>query len=181
MTNLFNGVTSITSLNVYNWDVSNVARVSGMFSNCFSLKSINLSNWDTRSIIDMSFFFRGSGDLIVDMSGDKWAFNADVMDKLPDSENPFRRWCNSGIKSLLLGKNFLAYDGKFKDILGGEFISNTLKGWDKASFKKSIVDNSYDRKANGLSVMTLKIYSSLKGYFTEQDIATITAKGYIIA
>lgn len=180
MTNLFNKCNSLTSLNVNNWDISNVAITSGMFDNCLSLKSINLSNWDTRSIINMSFFFGGSGDLIVDMSGDKWAFNADVIDKLPDSKNPFYRWCDSNIKSLLLGKNFLAYDGKFNDLLG-YFGSNTFKGWDKVSFKKSIVDNSYDRKANGLSVMTLKLFSTLKNYLTEQDIAAITAKGYIIA
>lgn len=180
MNNLFRGCNSITSLNVNNWDISNVAKISGVFDSCLSLKSINLSNWDTRSIIDMSFLFRGSGDLIIDMSGDKWAFNADVIDKLPDSENPFYRWCDGQIISLLLGKNFFAYDGKFKDKLG-DFLNNTFKDWDKASFKKSIVDNSYDRKANGLSVMTLKFYSSLKDYFTEQDIATITAKGYIIA
>ena len=180
MTNLFNGCDSITSLNVNNWDISNVAKINGMFAYCSSLKSINLSNWDTRSIIDMSFLFRGYNDLIVDMSGDKWAFNADVMDKLPDSENPFLRWCYSNIKSLLLGKNFFAYDGKFKDRLG-DLLNNTFKNWDSSSFKKSIVENTYDRKSNGLSVMTLKLYSTLKNYLTDQDIATITAKGYIIA
>lgn len=180
MNNIFNGCKSITSLNVNNWDISNVAKIGGMFDGCLSLKSINLSNWDTSSIIDMSFLFRFGSDLIVDMSGDKWAFNADVIDKSQDSYGPFYRWCDRNIKSLLLGKNFFAYDGKFNDSLG-DFTSNNFKGWDKVSFKKSIVDNSYDRKANGLSVMTLKFYSTLKGYLTEQDIATITAKGYIIA
>lgn len=180
MNNIFDGCESITSLNVNNWDISTVAKIDGMFDSCLSLKSINLSNWDTRSIMSMSFLFRHGSDLIVDMSGDKWAFNADVIDKSQDSYGPFYRWCDSNIKSLLLGKNFFAYDGKFNDSLG-DFRSNTFKGWDKVSFKKSIVDNSYDRKANGLSVMTLKFYSTLKGYLTEQDIAAITAKGYIIA
>ena len=180
MNDMFVGCNSITSLNVNNWDISNVAKISGMFGNCLSLKSINLSNWDTSSIIDMSFLFRRSGDLIVDMSGDKWAFNADVMDKLPDSEDPFYRWCDSKVKSLLLGKNFFAYDGKFKDKLG-DFFNNSFKDWDKNSFIKSFVENSYDRKSNGLSVMTLKFFPTLKNHFTEQDIATITAKGYIIA
>lgn len=180
MNNIFNGCNSITSLNVNNWDISNVAKIEGAFEGCLSLKSINLSNWDTRSIISMSFLFRFGSDLIVDMSGDKWAFNADVIDKSQDSYGPFYRWCDRNIKSLLLGKNFFAYDGKFNYSLG-DFTSNMFKGWDKVSFKKSIVDNSYDRKANGLSVMTLKFYSTLKNYLTEQDIATITAKGYIIA
>ena len=180
MSNLFNGCKSLTSLNVNNWDVSNVSNVSGMFDGCLSLKSINLSNWDTRSIKDMSFFFRGSGDLIVDMSGDKWAFKADVVDSSTNRISPFYRWMESNIKSLLLGKNFFAYDGKFKDSLG-DLLSNTFKGWDSSSFKKSIVENTYDRKSNGLSVMTLKLYSTLKNHLTDQDIATITAKGYIIA
>lgn len=180
MTNLFNGCNSLTFLNVNNWDVSNVASVSGMFDGTLSLKSINLSNWDTHSIKDMSFFFRKSGDLIVDMSGDKWAFNADVIDSSTNKLSPFYRWMDSNIKSLLLGKNFFAYDGKFKDSLG-DLLSYTFKGWDSSSFKKSIVENTYDRKSNGLSVMTLKLYSTLKNYLTEEDIATITAKGYIIA
>ena len=180
MNNIFCECKSITSLNVNNWDISNVAKISGMFDNCLSLKSINLSNWDTRSVIDMSFLFRRSDDLIIDMSGDKWAFNADVIDKLPDSENPFYRWCDGKVKFLLLGKNFFAYDGKFKDKLG-DFLNNSFKDWDKNSFIKSFVENSYNRKSNGLSVMTLKFFSTLKGYLTEQDIAAITAKGYIIA
>lgn len=180
MTNLFNGCNSLTFLNVNNWDVSNVASVSGMFDGCLSLKSINLSNWDTRSLKDISFFFRGNGGLIVDMSGDKWAFNADVIDSSTYRNSPFYRWMESNIKSLLLGKNFFAYDGKFKDSLG-DLLNNTFKGWDSSSFKKSIVENTYDRKSNGLSVMTLKLYSSLKNHLTDQDIATITAKGYIIA
>lgn len=180
MINLFNGCNSLTSLNVNNWNISNVADVNGMFDGCLSLKSINLSNWDTHSIKNMSFFFRGSGDLIVDMSGDKWAFNADVIDSSTNRFSPFYRWMDSNIKSLLLGKNFFAYDGKFKDSLG-DLLSNTFKDWDSNSFKKSIVENTYDRKSNGLSVMTLKLYSTLKNYLTDQDIATITAKGYIIA
>lgn len=180
MNNLFNGCNSLTSLNVNNWNISNVAEISGMFDGCLSLKSINLSNWDTRSIKAMSFLFRGGTDLIIDMSGDKWAFNADVMDSSTATPNPFYRWMEGNIKSLLLGKNFFAYDGKFKDSLG-DLLNNTFKGWDSSSFKKSIVENTYDRKSNGLSVMTLKLYSSLKNYLTDKDIATITAKGYIIA
>lgn len=180
MNNLFNGCNSLTSLNVNNWNISNVAEISGMFDGCLSLKSINLSNWDTRSIKAMSFLFRGGTDFIIDMSGDKWAFNADVMDSSTATPNPFYRWMEGNIKSLLLGKNFFAYDGKFKDSLG-DLLNNTFKGWDSSSFKKSIVENTYDRKSNGLSVMTLKLYSSLKNYLTDKDIATITAKGYIIA
>lgn len=180
MSNLFNGCKSLTSLNVNNWNVSNVANISGMFNSCPSLKSINISNWDTSSIIDMSFLFYQSDILNIDMSGDKWAFNADVIDKLQDSANPFNRWADGKVNSLILGKNFFAYDGKFKDNLG-DFRSNSFKNWDKGSFIKSFVENSYNRKLNGLSVMTLKFYSTLKNHLTEQDIATITAKGYIIA
>lgn len=180
MSNLFENCNSLTSLNVNNWNISNVKKISGMFSGTLSLKSINLSNWDTSSIIDMSFLFYQGNNLNIDMSGDKWAFNADVMDKLQDSKNPFNRWADGKVNYLILGKNFFAYDGKFKDNLGN-FLSNAFKDWDKNSFVKSFVENSYDRKSNGLSVMTLKFYQTLKKHFTEQDIAAITAKGYIIA
>ena len=180
MSNLFKGCISLTSLNVNNWNISNVKRISGMFSGGLSLKSINLSNWDTSSIIDMSFLFYQSDILNIDMSGNKWAFNADVIDKLQDSANPFNRWADGIVNYLILGKNFFAYDGKFKDNLG-DFRSNSFKNWDKDSFIKSFVENSYDRKSNGLSVMTFNFDPTLKNHLTEQNIAAITAKGYIIA
>jgi surface protein len=44
---MFRNCSSLTSLNVSNWDTSNVTDMTGMFSDCSSLTSLDLSNWDT--------------------------------------------------------------------------------------------------------------------------------------
>ena len=53
--------------------------------------------------------------------------------------------------------------------------------WNDASVRESLVVNSYDRKANGLPDFTLTLSKQTKAVLSEDDIATMTAKGYIIA
>ena len=53
--------------------------------------------------------------------------------------------------------------------------------WADASVKESLVVNSYDRKANGLPDFTITLHANTKKVLTEDDIAAMTAKGYIIA
>ena len=59
--------------------------------------------------------------------------------------------------------------------------SLSFSSWTDASVKESLVVNSYDRKANGLPDFTLTLSGKTKAVLTEDDIAAITAKGYIIA
>ena len=53
--------------------------------------------------------------------------------------------------------------------------------WTDASVKESLVVNSYDRKANGLPDFTIRLSKETKAVLSEDDIAAMTAKGYIIA
>ena len=53
--------------------------------------------------------------------------------------------------------------------------------WTDASVKESLVVNSYDRKANGLPDFTISLSKETKAVLSEDDIAAMTAKGYIIA
>ena len=53
--------------------------------------------------------------------------------------------------------------------------------WTDASVRESLVVNSYDRKANGLPDFTITLHANTKKVLTEDDIAAMTAKGYIIA
>ena len=59
--------------------------------------------------------------------------------------------------------------------------SLNYSGWTDASVKESLVVNSYDRRANGLLDFTLTLHANTKKVLTEDDIAAMTAKGYIIA
>ena len=57
MSGMFMSCTSLTSLDLSNFDTSNVTDMSGMFSTCTSLSTLNLSNFDTSNVTDMSQMF----------------------------------------------------------------------------------------------------------------------------
>ena len=73
MTYMFNYCTSLTSLDVSNWDTSNVTSMYGMIKYCDSLTSLDVSNWDTSNVTDMGYMFSNCNSLttvtgIIDMS-----------------------------------------------------------------------------------------------------------------
>jgi len=60
---LFSGLSSLTSLDLSNFDSSNVTNMNGMFQDCSKLKTINLSNLDTSKVTNMSYMFWGCKSL----------------------------------------------------------------------------------------------------------------------
>ena len=60
---MFSGCNSLTSLDVSNWDTSNVTDMSLMFDSCHSLTSLDVSNWDTSNVTDMSLMFENCDKL----------------------------------------------------------------------------------------------------------------------
>jgi len=57
MSFMFSGCSSLTKLDLSNFNTQNVTNMSGMFLVCLSLKNINLSNFNTQSVINMSYMF----------------------------------------------------------------------------------------------------------------------------
>ena len=57
MKNMFADCTCLMSLDVSNWDTSNVKNMYGIFSGCNSLTSLDASNWNTSNVTDMSYMF----------------------------------------------------------------------------------------------------------------------------
>ena len=57
MYSMFNGCTSLSSLDLSGWDTSNVTSMTNMFISCNSLKSLDLSGWNTSKVTDMSSMF----------------------------------------------------------------------------------------------------------------------------
>ena len=55
--NMFSGCSGLTSINLSNFDTSNVTDMSHMFSGCSGLTSLNLSNFDTSKVTNMSSMF----------------------------------------------------------------------------------------------------------------------------
>ena len=59
MKNMFEYCQSLITLDVSNWNTSNVTSMSNMFTNCDKLTSLDLSNWDTSNVTSMSYMFYG--------------------------------------------------------------------------------------------------------------------------
>ena len=182
MASMFCYCSSLTSLNLSAWDTSQVTSMAYMFCYCSSLTSLNLSAWDTTSLgkgvkesveetgIYMMFYYSGNIKTL-DMGGDGWNFV-----NIPSSNSFYRPLESKALTEWKLGKNF--FKGRFVNTYYGSY---NLINWTKASFIESIVTNSYDRRANGYEDVTLYFNAKLKGYLSEENIATMTAKGYIIA
>ena len=182
MAYMFSGCSSLTSLNLSAWDTSQVTSMASMFSGCSSLTSLNLSAWDTtslgkgvkESVNDTGIymmFFRSYNIKTLDMGGDGWNFV-----NIPSSNSFYRPLESGALTEWKLGKNF--FKGRF---VNQYYNNKAFSNWSKSSFIESIVTNSYDRRANGYDDVTLYFAAKLKDYLSEDDIATMTAKGYIIA
>lgn len=137
------------------------------FMQCKSIKRLDLSEWNTSNVKLISLpFYMGGNIEYVDMTGDNVRF--------PNLTSVYRFF--SGLANgcqLKLGKYFFDAPGLTK-------INFTEFKWEKTSMVLSLVTNLFDRKSAGQATMTIEL-STNKSNLSEDDIATITAKGYIIA
>ena len=70
MGGMFYECTSLTSLDLSNFDISKVTYILDMFYNCINLTSLDVSGFDTSQVNDMSFMFSGCSSLTnLDVSG----------------------------------------------------------------------------------------------------------------
>ena len=63
MSNMFENCDNLTSLDVTNWDTSNITNMSSMFDYCNSLTTLDVSNFDTSNVTDMSNMFYNCNSL----------------------------------------------------------------------------------------------------------------------
>ena len=144
--------------------------MSGMFENINSLQSLNISNFDTRkaNVGAGTYGFISSTSLrSLDMSGDNFTL---------ESTTSWRRGIQTPqLRTLKLGKNF------FKTHESITSLSLSYQYWTDSSVRLSLVTNLYDRRANGLPDLTLVLHANTKAVLSEDEIAAMTAKGYIIA
>ena len=64
MSGMFEGCTSLTKIDLSNFNTQNVQHMLGMFMGCSSLINLNLANFDTQNVQDMSGMFMGCSSLI---------------------------------------------------------------------------------------------------------------------
>ncbi|MCI6619635.1 MAG: BspA family leucine-rich repeat surface protein [Prevotella sp.] len=63
MNNTFYGCSSLTSLDVSGWNTQSVTNMNGMFYGCSSLTSLDVSGWNTQSVTNMGNMFYGCSSL----------------------------------------------------------------------------------------------------------------------
>ena len=192
MSNMFSHCISIVHINISGLDTSKVTYMSNMFDACMQLKEIiglpylvkssckflpsfsgiskkelNLSGWNTTNAVNISLTFYMCNINYLDMTGDNIRF--------PNLTKIYRMF--SGLSNnckLKLGKYF--FDAPNITNFGiEEFL------WEKDSMILSLVTNLFDRKAAGQPTMTIRLHATSKKNLSEEQIAAITAKGYIIA
>ena len=165
MSKMFYGCSSLQSIGVDGWDVSKVTNMSYMFCDCSSLQSIGVDGWDVSKVTNMSNMFYGCSSLqVLDLSG--WILESCV-------NIDFLGQYNFNPTTIKLGSGFFKCPATKANL--------SFRKWINASVRESLVVNSYDRKANGLPDLTLTLSVNTKNVLSEDDIAAITAKGYIIA
>ena len=71
MIGMFQRCSSLTTLDVSSWDVTNVTYMDSMFYGCSLLTTLDVSKWDTSSVTNMNSMFRDCSSLTtLDVS--KW-------------------------------------------------------------------------------------------------------------
>ena len=70
---MFSSCIKVASLDVSNWDTSNVTSMNMMFLSCEVLTSLDLSNWDTSNVTDMGYMFYYCYELSNVIFGNNWA------------------------------------------------------------------------------------------------------------
>ena len=187
---LFAQDVALEELDVSGWDTSNVTNMAGTFQNCVSLKKIDVSGWDTSNVTNMTGTFWLCGALVLDVSNwdtSKCTSLERTFCSTMITELDLSNWNTSNVSSvkeflvraskietLTFGENF----GKMKDECGTLDLSS-LARWNNDSVKSLLT--LYDRKANGMGAITIKLHANTKAVLGEDGIAQLTAKGYIIA
>lgn len=88
MKEVFNNCSAVTSLNLKEWDTSNVTNMSAMFYCCDSLAELDLSSFDTSRATKMGSMFDGCHKLQTVTLGDKFSFNGATTSRLTNLPTP---------------------------------------------------------------------------------------------
>jgi surface protein len=163
---LFEDCEHLNIVEISDWNIDIVTSCSSMFKGCTAITSIFLDMWDTRNITDTSYMFYNCSRIdTISLAG--WNTQS-----VKTMVNMFTA-C-SQLTDLTLGPGF----GRMKDSVGTLDLSALTK-WTNYSVQTLL--DLYDRKANGMGVITIKLSAATKNALGTSGIQTLTAKGYTIA
>ena len=200
----FKNCTKLTTVpNLFNGAQTNLTNLDSMFSSCSNMTTIDLSSWKFGQVTNMNSMFSGCSKAeTIDITG--------IDTSKMTSTSDMRYMCNACANLIrirgaidLIGMNptalpelgYVIYRlttityknlGSNSDIDSLDLYPDGYTSWglgdeeSKQSFIDSVLTYSYDRAANGLYTLKLRMSSEQKALFTEEQITAIQAKGYTI-
>lgn len=147
------------------WDTRKVLSFEGMFTGCILLTSVDLRYWSTQKVINMALMFANCTKL-TNLNLEGWDTRS-----VNTMEGMFKNCKN--MSSLLLGEGF----GRMQDYVGTVDFS-MMSNW---KYDVKSLTKLYDRKVNGMGVITLKLSVATKSALGNDGIRELTDKGYTIA
>ena len=147
------------------WDTRKVLSFEGMFTGCILLTSVDLRYWSTQKVINMALMFANCTKL-TNLNLEGWDTRS-----VNTMEGMFKNCKN--MSSLLLGEGF----GRMQDSVGTVDFS-MMSNW---KYDVESLTKLYDRKVNGMGVITLKLSVATKSALGNDGIRELTDKGYTIA
>ena len=162
-------VSNITYVNLNNASLRKMTDLSSLLKDNSKLSKIILSHFDTSAVTNMSYMFAWcSGLTTLDLSH----FDTSALLNYGLGSTFYK--CSS-LTNLILGPNFF----KINTTYAVDF--SYLTKWNNETVVTSLVTNLYDRAANGLSTLTLKLSANTKAALNNEQKAYITSKGYTIS
>jgi surface protein len=195
---MFNNCESIESLDLSNFDMSNVVTVKNMFSGSKNISLDSIKDWNMGKVEDISSFMWNdvSDEEIVlnwktpNLKSINWSFSGQNSRKVKkvdisslDLSNvtsmtyTFRYTYADVIKVNGLGAN--------PDVNINSCFAFTIY-WGETeeglqSIRDTLINNSFDRAAAGYSALNLGLPKEVQARLTDEEKAAITAKGFTIA
>ena len=160
------GVNLPLPMGIKYWDTRKVESFDNMFFRCNSLMILDLRHWNTQKVMHMSLMFAECTKLSsLNLEGWDTRSVRVMVGMFTNCKN---------MSSLQLGEGF----GRMQDSVGSVDFS-TMSKWTNTSVDS--LTKLYDRKANGLGVITLKLSSATKNALGTTGIRALTDKGYTVA
>ena len=150
-------------------DISQLTTMDGMFSGCSSLTSLDLSNWDTSNVIDMRSMFAGCSRLeVLDVSNFDTSRNDYIMGQMFNNCSSLQYLIIGSstfkfqIKDTSSGAWFYNYGSNLKSsvkILVPNSLLDTYKsaiGWSAGASQFYAIENYTIQRSNGKVTVTPK-------------------------
>jgi surface protein len=125
---MFRDSTALTTLDLTNFNTSNVTNMSSMFNNCEALTTLDVSDFDTSNVTNMSYMFQNCESLTnLDLSN----FNTSNVSQMVAIFQNCRTMTSLDVSSWNVGSHITSYERMFSGCtsLNKLYIKQGTKDW----------------------------------------------------